>query len=162
MTAVLGIDPGLHGAVALLLPESGTGHIWDTPSVKVKKGFEYLVGDMRAILVDAMTISVGSGLIAYMEEGRIVPRGEAARNTAVAWRGIGLWEGLLAGMEIPYTKVAASVWKREFALTSDKNASRVMAQRLFPALAKDLTRVKDADRAEAALIAEYGSRRHAS
>lgn len=47
-------------------------------------------------------------------------------------------------------------WKKIYGLGNDKSASRACAQRLYPALALDLHRVKDHNRAEAVLIAHYG------
>ena len=53
--------------------------------------------------------------------------------------------------------VRPQVWKVAFGLTSDKSKSRILAQRLAPLHADQFARVKDADRAEAYLIALYGA-----
>ena len=37
MKHIIGIDPGLTGAVALIR-ESGVAYLWDTPTIAVKKG----------------------------------------------------------------------------------------------------------------------------
>ena len=52
-----------------------------------------------------------------------------------------------------------ATWKRSFGLIGqDKGASRAAAARMFPALAKAFSRVKDDGPAEAMLLAYYGMR----
>jgi crossover junction endodeoxyribonuclease RuvC len=53
--------------------------------------------------------------------------------------------------------VSPAVWKKHFKLPADKEASRALALPLFPATAEHFARKKDHGRAEAALIARYGS-----
>lgn len=55
--------------------------------------------------------------------------------------------------------VRPSIWKTQLGLTGqDKSASRNLAARLFPAYSEFFKRVKDDGRAEAVLLAYYGSR----
>jgi len=73
-------------------------------------------------------------------------------------RCFGQIEGLLAGFGIPYENVAPRRWKRAMVRdvegTDQKARSVLAASRLWPAL--DLSLKKHHNRAEAALIAEYG------
>jgi crossover junction endodeoxyribonuclease RuvC len=75
-------------------------------------------------------------------------------------RGLGTWEGVLAGLGIPYELVTPQRWKKALmdGMGKDKDASRLQAIRLFPAIAGQLARKKDDGRADALLIAEYGRR----
>ena len=150
---IIGIDPGLTGAVAVL-PE---GRFFDTPVAQVKKGGKkvYLVADMVSILgiVDRQNAHV------YIEDVHAMP-GQGVSSSFSFGRGFGLWEGIVAALGIPYTLVSPVRWKRAMmdGMGKEKGASRVRAGQLFPHLANQLTRVKDHGRADALLIAEYGRR----
>ena len=77
--------------------------------------------------------------------------GGADGDTAVTFATLG-------ALKVPMILVTPQKWKRHFRLIgSDKEASRTMALRLFPACAEHFQRKKDHGRAEAALLARYGA-----
>lgn len=167
----IGIDPGLRGAVAVV--GDGYANVWDTPTVRVAKGNEYALAEMVRLIYEAQDQDYKHGgdidpqIHAMLETGVIVPnkiegrpdwKGQSARTTAVQWRGIGLWEGILAGLGIPYTLVPPRTWKASYGITADKSEAIVQAQRLFPSAAHLMYRARDDGRAEALLLAEYGRR----
>src|SRR5262249_28456239 len=67
----------------------------------------------------------------------------------------GVARGVLASQRVPVTLVAPTRWKRHFGLGADKEESRALALRLFPASAEPFARKKDHGRAEAALLARW-------
>jgi hypothetical protein len=69
----------------------------------------------------------------------------------------GAVKGVLAALGIPYSLVRPQLWKRDLRLTPDKEQSRALAIRTWPE-SDCFRRVKDHGRAEAALIALWGSR----
>jgi crossover junction endodeoxyribonuclease RuvC len=69
----------------------------------------------------------------------------------------GALQGLVAGNAIPMHLVAPLTWKRHYKLSADKDASRRRASQLFPAHSHLWARAKDDGRAEAVLLAYYGS-----
>lgn len=71
---------------------------------------------------------------------------------------VGIVKGILAALSIRVTFVQPRVWKQVFRLNADKEGSRKRAGELFPRAADQWRFKKDADRAEAALIAEFGRR----
>lgn len=151
----IGIDPGMNGAVAAI--HEGRVGVWDTPTVPVKKGHEYLVASMVQLLRDAVASDWPA--VAVLEQGIAMPR-QASSSTYKAGRGVGLWEGALAGLGIPYELVRPAQWKKALGIPAgaDKAASRSYAQRLFPAQVEAFKRVKDDGRAEAVLLAEWRRR----
>ena len=74
--------------------------------------------------------------------------------------GKGMWEGILAALNIPVELVSPQRWKKEIMADQgkDKSAARFKAMALFPSLADQLKLVKHDGRAEALLLAEYGRR----
>ena len=74
----------------------------------------------------------------------------------------GFIQGVLRAYGIPYELVRPQRWKKEFGITSDKNTSIAVAQRLFPNV--DFRRTErykkpDDGMAEAALMALYAKRK---
>lgn len=149
----IGIDPGLNGAVAVLTHDGLI--VADTPTVSVARGNDYLVTEMAALLR-----CPGADVRCALEAGIAMPR-QSVSSTAKQFRGVGLWEGMLAALGIPYELVAPRQWKHDVGLPvgAGKGESRVLASRLFPALADQFARAKDDGRAEAALLAEWSRRR---
>jgi crossover junction endodeoxyribonuclease RuvC len=166
-TWYLGIDPGLHGALALLPPDGECVACRDTPIVHVKRGTttraQYAPGDMRAVLVELLaraTVTNGADatsaahVVAIIELVHALP-GEGVRSVGTLMRGSGLWEGMCAGLGIPVRLVAPQAWKKHAGLLrTKKGASRVVASTMFPTL--DLGPKSQTGRADAVLIAAYG------
>jgi crossover junction endodeoxyribonuclease RuvC len=67
--------------------------------------------------------------------------------------------GVIAAAGIPLHLVSPAKWKRAYGLDADKEKSRALALRLWPARADLFGRKRDHGRAEAALIARYGAER---
>lgn len=163
-TTIIGIDPGLQGAIAALYP-SGQLAIYDTPTTVVKGSKRgYLVGDMRSALEAACGGSPAAtgDVFAVVEEPSAAPGLNSFRSGLAQGTGVGLWQGLLVGLGVPYELVLPQKWKRPLGLIGqDKGGSVALAQRLFPALAGEFRGprggAKDG-RAEAALLAEWGRR----
>lgn len=151
---VVGIDPGLTGAIGVVGDEL---RVTDMPVRTLRSGRSVcphgIADVMRGIAMHAGTLQV------YVESSSARP-GQGVSSTCNTCRGAGLIEGVLAALDIRYTLVPASAWKRNLGLLgAPKQASRSRAMQLFPGLSDQLTRVKDHGRAEALLIAEYGLRR---
>ena len=63
--------------------------------------------------------------------------------------------GVVVALKIPLHFVAPTVWQKHFHLSAEKDKARALALRLWPDRAESFRRKKDADRAEAALIARW-------
>jgi crossover junction endodeoxyribonuclease RuvC len=73
-------------------------------------------------------------------------------------RSFGMIEGILAAFKLPVTYVAPATWVKAVGRGQGKDASRARAMEIFPNNQADFKRVKDDGRADAALIAHWGSR----
>lgn len=149
---VIGIDPGLDGAVAIIV--DGVPSVFDTPVGKDGKKRRYLVGAMRGILNNG-----NYGASAAIERVHSMPKQGVASSFGFG-EGFGLWQGLLAGLGIPFDLVTPQAWQKVMlaGAAKGKGSSRVRAQQLFPSLAKELNLVKHHGRSDALLIAEYRRR----
>ena len=154
--AIIGIDPGLTGALAVINGE--LAYILDTPSGKVNGKTAYFEAEMGDLL-DGIVDANRSDFHVFIERQQAM-KGQGVSSTFRTGYGYGLWRGLIAGLNLQLTEVSPASWKKAVGLPtgSDKNASRKRAQELFPQLTRDLARVKDHGRADALLIAEHGRR----
>ena len=146
---VIGIDPGLGGAVAFL-PEH---RIVDTPVAMIGTKRSYLPLEMARVL----SMYKGEKTLAVLEKQQAMPK-QGVSSTFSIGQGFGIWLGILGAFEIPYLIVRPQEWKQEMlkGMSKEKGAAIKRAQELFPGLGHMLTRVKDHDRAEALLMAQYG------
>ena len=145
----IGIDPGKTGGIALIC--DGYEEVYPAPV----SGSDYLEAEMR------MRIPTGN-VRAAIEKQQSMPK-QGVSSTFKTGEGYGLWRGILVGLGVPYEIVTPQTWRKAMNLPagSDKAASVVLAQRLFPSLSDKLVGPKGGIRdglAEALLIAEYRRR----
>lgn len=152
---MLGIDPGLTGALALL-EVSGGGRTVDVqfadmPTARVGKGSVII----EAILAEQIRQLRPDS--AYVELVHSMPS-QGVVSTFTFGMGFGIVRGVLAALAVPTRYLPPQQWGRAVALPKGDDASRVRACQLFPAVAPQLRRVKDHGRADALLIALAGYR----
>lgn len=155
----IGIDNGLDGAIVILDYRGRFISCTDVPTINVKSGKKnkrkYLVSNMAQLIPDVMALNI----FVSLEKAQAM-KGQGVSSTFSTGYGAGLWEGIVAALGIPYTVSHPKTWQnsmiRDVPGTDTKARSVLAASRLFPGL--DLSRKKDHNRADAALIAEYGRR----
>lgn len=150
---ILGIDPGLSGALALLSPEGNVLAIEDMPTIEVVINGKKRRSTPPVAL--ANTIRILAPQKAFLENVGVRP-GEGAVGAFSFGRNLGQIEGVLAALRIPTTLVHPATWKRRMNIPADKGGARLKAMALFPDKVDLFKRVKDDGRAESALLAYYG------
>lgn len=148
-SAILGVDPGLSGAMALY-DVDGTLEIVDMPTLQLKKRVvdEYAL----ARIIDNWSSRIRE---VWLEQVGTRP-GEGAVGAFTFGRGYGLIRGVCAANFLSIIDVTPATWKRALRVPAEKDGARAAASRAFPRHAEMWARVKDDGRAEAALIARYG------
>lgn len=159
MTAqfILGIDPGLSGALALYDPALPHVSVIDMPTLETTtNGKKRRRVDLYQL---AQFFDMWAGRIAkaMIEDPRSMPSDGAVQAFKFG-HGCGVVQAMVAAHFIPMRLVAPRVWKQALKLSADKDASRLLASELLPRFATQWTRVKDDGRAEAVLLGVYGSR----
>lgn len=154
---VMGIDPGLTGALAVFNTD-GSIRCESLPVMQNAKAAEK--GRNRQHLnpqglAFALRPYMGHRCMVYLEYTQAGMKGALANYSLGHSSGVIM--GVLASLGLPYELVRPQEWKAAFQLLKQKkDASRTVAQQLFPHV--DLSKVKDEGRAEALLIAEWGRR----
>ena len=153
---VLGIDPGLSGAMAVVDTASDCLLVGDIPTVSIAHGkgkrAQINVWAMRNWIRDAGPID-----LAIVEQVSAMP-GQGVTSMFRFGQTFGLCQGVAIGLGIRTKLVMPRTWKKEMKVGREKDQARQIATDLYPFNVDDFRRKKDVDRAEAALIAVYGMR----
>lgn len=153
---ILAIDPGASGALAFYNPEAGTLEIIDTPTVQVKRGAK-LKTEISPQMMTAI-IRAREPKIAILELVNARP-GQGVSSMFQFGRGVGMYEGALAALQVPVTYITPVGWQKAVNARSGKDGNRQRAAELFPAYAHLFARKKDDGRADAALMAWWAATR---
>jgi crossover junction endodeoxyribonuclease RuvC len=145
---ILGIDPGLTGALALL--DGERMDVVDAPRLAVSRG-------MLDVPEIVRLISEWKPALAVLERQQAMP-GQGVSSTFKTGYGYGVYVGVLTALHVPFLLVSPRVWQRELyqgAVGEGKDRSLYVAAQLFPTFP---LRRSQHGRADALLIAEYGRR----
>jgi len=159
MTHIIGIDVGLHGAIASMTLSGEDVEVIDMPIYKVKRGKRkknhYDISRIVRILIDK------NPEFAVLEKQQAMPKQGIVSMFNIGY-GFGLFEGILSALAIPYEVVHPKKWQKEFGIRkgNTKVQSYEIASKLFPDVEIKGKRggMKDG-RADALLIAEFGRRK---
>ena len=163
---IIGCDPGLHGAIAILETETGEMQVHDIPVLqtsvkatgnrKTKSGMrtktEIDVGELTALLCPYALKGT-----AFIEDVHSMPKQGVASVFSFGFSA-GVLRGVIGALGIPYTLVTPQAWKKAMLAgigSKEKDGSILRAKQLFPKHSSILLKTKDG-RAEAMLIAQYG------
>ena len=141
---IIGIDPGLKGAVCVLQDEDR--YVFDMPTMKHGCEEKKRMVDAEALWEQLPHNGQPDVVGIELPQWR---RGISAKSMTTAWFNYGR---LTAGF-IKWEGIQAKTWKDYLGLSSDKEESIRVARELLPGL--DIT---NDGRAEAALIAFYTAR----
>jgi crossover junction endodeoxyribonuclease RuvC len=158
MTMIVGIDPGVMGAIGLFDTERYGGAVWDMPvhEVVAKKKSKAFVrrsvngGGVAEIIYEATHRN--SDIEIVVEKVTAMP-GQGVSSVFSLGDSFGCIRGAVEAMGYKLTLVRPSQWKGDMGLSSDKEECRLMATEIFSNL--ELHRKKDHNRAEALLIAVW-------
>ena len=159
---IVGIDPGLKGGIAFYNSEDLRAFrtpTYKSPYVKKGKKRERDEMDLAKIRSDLFLDLLPNIRHVFLEQVNAMP-GQGVTGMFRFGQNLGQWQGFLSGVGLPYTMVRPQVWKKHSGLIgSDKESSIDLAREIWPDHATTDFKYKTADegRAEASLIARYGS-----
>jgi crossover junction endodeoxyribonuclease RuvC len=152
---VIGVDPGVHGAIAVLRVEPDgkltISQAFDLPTVKVR-GKEHLL--LAAI---ANALLPYQGMPAFIELVGAAP-GQGTSSMFRFGYAAGAIAGILAALHCPTTQLRPQDWQKLVGVAANPDAGRLRAAQLYPAEAYRFALKKDHNLADACLIATAGAR----
>jgi hypothetical protein len=144
---ILGVDPGLSGAIALYFPV--------TSDRIIAEGMFVASGE-----VDCTTLAArGAQMmldVAIVERVASMP-GQGVSSTSKFGTAYGSLRRALGALQVRRHLVTLGVWTRHFRLDGDKEKARALALRSFARTPEHFARKKDHGRVEATLLVLFGS-----
>jgi len=159
MSYVIGIDPGITGAISAFdWYTKSLLEVYDMPTLEVDSGKTKKRHISAVSLRDILEIYPDSHVV--IEKVGAMP-GQGVSSMFNFGRSAGIIEGVVAAMHFPSTYVTPQQWTKAVGRAAGKDASRMRAMELFPTRADLFKRAKDDGRADAALIAYWYITRNA-
>ena len=148
----IGIDPGINGAAAIITNEGVLVDAFHMPTL-MEDGKKKIDSEgLMMSLIDSTDLDV----VLAIEKVHAMPN-QGVTSVFSFGETYGRICGAIhcSGISSDLIRISPRVWKKHYGLTSDKNESLELARELFPDAEHLLKRKKDADIAEALLIAKY-------
>lgn len=151
---ILGIDPGLNGALSFYDTTAEWLTIVDMPTMSIVRNGK----DKREVSAQGVADCILEirPKRAYIERVGAMP-GQGVSSVFSFGRSVGVLEGALACMAVPVTLVTPQVWQKGVQQRSGKDGGRERAMQLFPKQSEQFKLKKHDGRADAALISYFGA-----
>ena len=151
---VIGIDPGLSGAIAVLEDKKVLG-IFDMPVMAEGKKNKRQLNSAQLVNVIKSNINLDEEISVVVEQVNAMP-GQGVTSMFNFGQTFGAIKGVCAALKLPIYFVRPSKWKKHFELiNSSKDSSRTKVIEMYPTLSDQLAKKKDVNKSDAILIARY-------
>ena len=151
---IIGIDPGLSGAIAVLEDKKVLG-IYEMPVMAEGKKNKRQLNSAQLVDIIKNNIIESEEIAVVVEQVNAMP-GQGVTSMFNFGQTFGAIKGVCAALELPIFFVRPSKWKKYFDLiNSSKDSSRTKVIEMYPSLSSQLTKKKDVNKSDAILIARY-------
>ena len=152
---IIGIDPGLSGAIAVLHNKKVI-NMYEMPVMAEGKKNKRQLNSSQ--LVNILTDNINNGeeeAIVVVEQVNAMP-GQGVTSMFNFGQTFGAIKGVCAALKLPIFFVRPSKWKKHFELiNSSKDASRTKVIEMYPTLSSQLAKKRDVNKSDAILIAKF-------
>ena len=153
---IIGIDPGLSGAIAIL-EDSRIEEIFDMPVMPDGKKNKRQLNSALLVKLIKDSIKNLEDTVMVVEQVNAMP-GQGVTSMFNFGQTFGAIKGICAALGLPIFFVRPAKWKKHFELiNSSKDASRTKAIEMYPSFSEQLSKKKDVNKSDAILIARYYS-----
>ena len=150
---IIGIDPGLSGAIAVL-KENKVISIFDMPVMAEGKKNKRQLNSSQLVNIIKENINEDEDTIVVVEQVNAMP-GQGVTSMFNFGQTFGAIKGVCAALRLPIFFVRPSKWKKHFELiNSSKDASRTKVIEMYPTLSSQLAKKRDVNKSDAVLIAK--------
>ena len=151
---ILGIDPGLSGAIAILEDKKVVG-IFEMPVMAEGKKNKRQLNSAQLVNIIKENIGNNDETAVVVEQVNAMP-GQGVTSMFNFGQTFGAIKGVCAALELPIFFVRPSKWKKHFELiNSSKDSSRTKVIEMYPYLSNQLSKKKDVNKSDAILIARF-------
>ena len=153
---IIGIDPGLSGAIAVL-ENNKVLNLFEMPVMSEGKKNKRQLNSALLVNLIKENMEKNEEIVVVVEQVNAMP-GQGVTSMFNFGQTFGAIKGVCAALELPIYFVRPSKWKKHFELiNSSKDASRTKAIEMYPKLSNQLAKKKDVNKSDAILIARYYS-----
>ena len=153
---VIGIDPGITGSICFFEDGKIIDLIEMPNMADGKKQKKQVNGAQIYNEILLRTKDVEKKNIKVVIEHVSAMPGQGVTSMFNFGQSFGVLKGICSAMQLSMHFVRPAKWKKYFNLiNSEKDASRTKAIEIFPYISNQLSRKKDANKADAALIASF-------
>ncbi len=151
---IIGIDPGLSGAVAVM-QDKKVINIYDMPVMAEGKKNKRQLNSSQLVNIIKENIHEDEETIVVVEQVNAMP-GQGVTSMFNFGQTFGAIKGVCAALKLPIFFVRPSKWKKHFELiNSSKDASRTKVIEMYPTLSGQLAKKRDVNKSDAILIAKF-------
>ena len=138
---IIGIDPGLSGAIAIL-ENNRVLDVFEMPVMAEGKKNKRQLNSAQLVKLLKNNISKNEDVSVVVEQVNAMP-GQGVTSMFNFGQTFGAIKGVCAALELPIFFVRPSKWKKHFELiNSSKDSSRTKAIEMYPALSNNLSKKK--------------------
>ena len=151
---IIGIDPGLSGAIAILQDKKVIG-LFDMPVMAEGKKNKRQLNSAQLVNIIKDNFIGKEEIVVVVEQVNAMP-GQGVTSMFNFGQTFGAIKGVCAALELPIFFVRPSKWKKYFELiNASKDASRTKVIEMYPSLSNQLSKKKDVNKSDAILIARF-------
>ena len=153
---IVGIDPGLSGAIAIIEDNKVVG-IFDMPVMAEGKKNKRQLNSAQLVNIIKDNTKMKEEIVVIVEQVNAMP-GQGVTSMFNFGQTFGAIKGVCAALKLPIFFVRPSKWKKHFELiNSSKDSSRTKVIEMYPSLSNQLAKKKDVNKSDAILIARFYS-----
>ena len=153
---IIGIDPGLSGAVAIL-ENNSVLNIFDIPVMSEGKKNKRQLNSALLVSLLKDNIVDNEEVVVVVEQVNAMP-GQGVTSMFNFGQTFGAIKGICAALDLPIFFIRPSKWKKHFELiNASKDSSRTKVIEMYPKLSSQLAKKKDVNKSDAILIARFFS-----
>ena len=151
---IIGIDPGLNGAIAIL-ENNKVKKIFEMPVMSEGKKNKRQLNSAQLVNLLKSNIESNEETVIVVEQVNAMP-GQGVTSMFNFGQTFGAIKGICAALSLPIFFVRPAKWKKHFELiNASKDASRTKVIEMYPSISDRLRKKKDVNKADAILIARY-------
>ena len=153
---IIGIDPGLSGAIAIL-ENNKIKELFEMPVMPEGKKNKRQLNSAQLVKLLKDNFDKKEEISVVVEQVNAMP-GQGVTSMFNFGQTFGAIKGICAALGLPIFFVRPAKWKKHFELiNSSKDASRTKAIEMFPSISEQLSKKKDVNKSDAILIGRYYS-----
>jgi len=153
---IIGIDPGISGSICFFKDGKILDVIEMPTMTEGKKNKKQVNGSqIYNEILQRINKLEKNDVRVIVEQVSAMP-GQGVTSMFNFGQSFGILKGICSAMQLPIYFVRPAKWKKHFNLiNSEKDASRTRAIEIFPYFSSQLSKKKDANKADAILIASF-------